>query len=66
MKTQAEVIKGAVSHHEAELAELRADPELVVAAIASLDEPQNREAGLLALDTIARAFKGNVCVTICR
>ena len=46
-------IKGAVSHHEAELAELRADRELAVAylkaAMESLDDPDDRAAGLLAL-----------------
>ncbi len=55
-------IKGAVSHHEAELAELRADRELAVAylkeAMASLDDPQNRAAGLLALRTVAEAYGG--------
>lgn len=54
--------KGTVSHHEAELAELRADRELAVeylkAAMESLDDPQNRAAGLLALRTVAEAYGG--------
>lgn len=54
--------KAAISHHEAELAELKADPELAVeylkAAMASLDDPDNRAAGLLALRTIAEAYGG--------
>ena len=55
-------IKGAVSHHEAELAELRADRELAVeymkAAMESLDNPDDRAAGLLALRTVAEAYGG--------
>lgn len=55
-------IKGAVSHHEAELAELRADRELAVAnlkaAMESLDDPDDRAAGLLALRTVAEAYGG--------
>lgn len=53
---------GAVSHHEREVAELRADRELAVeylkAALAELDDPDNRAAGLLALRTIAEAYGG--------
>ncbi len=55
-------IKGAVSHHESELAELRADRELAVeylkAAMQSLDNPDDRAAGLLALRTVAEAYGG--------
>ena len=55
-------ITGAVSHHEAELAELRADRELAVeylkAAMESLDDPDDRAAGLLALRTVAEAYGG--------
>lgn len=55
-------IKGAVSHHEAELAELRADRELAVeylkVAMESLDNPDDRAAGLLALRTVAEAYGG--------
>ncbi|WP_041656293.1 addiction module antidote protein [Azoarcus sp. KH32C] len=55
-------LKGVVSHHEAELAELRADRELAIeylkAAMESLDDPDNRAAGLLALRTVAEAYGG--------
>ena len=55
-------IKGAVSHHEAELAELRADRELAVeylkAAMESLHDPDDRAAGLLALRNVAEAYGG--------
>ncbi len=55
-------LKGAVSHHSAEIAELRADRELAVeylkAAMESLDDPDNRSAGLLALRTVAEAYGG--------
>ena len=51
-----------VSHHDAEIAELRADRELafacVKAAMQSLDDPDNRAAGLLALRTVAEAWGG--------
>lgn len=54
--------KAAVSHHEREIAELRADRELAVeylkAAMQSLDDPEDRAAGLLALRTIAEAYGG--------
>ncbi|MFJ1259944.1 addiction module antidote protein [Cupriavidus sp. CuC1] len=54
--------KGATSHHEAEVAELRADRELAVeylkAAMESLDNPEDRAAGLLALRTVAEAYGG--------
>jgi probable addiction module antidote protein len=52
----------AVSHHLVELDELRADRELAVeylkAAMESLDDPDNRAAGLLALRTVAEAYGG--------
>ncbi|WP_296806102.1 hypothetical protein [Thiocapsa sp.] len=52
-------MKGVVSHHEREIAELRADRELAVAylkaAMESLDDPDERAAGLLALRTVAEA-----------
>jgi probable addiction module antidote protein len=52
----------AVSHNKLEVAELRADPELAVeylkVAMASLDDPDDRAAGLLALRNIAEAHGG--------
>lgn len=55
-------VKATVSHHEAEVAELRADRELAVeylkVAMESLDDPENRAAGLLALRTVAEAYGG--------
>ncbi|RKP47650.1 addiction module antidote protein [Trinickia fusca] len=55
-------LTGAVSHHEAEIAELRNDHELAVAylkaAMESLDSPDDRAAGLLALRTVAEAYGG--------
>jgi len=52
----------AVSHHAAEIEELRADRELAVeylkAAMQSLDDPDNRAEGLIALRTIAEAYGG--------
>lgn len=54
--------KAAISHHEREVAELRADRDLAVeylkAAMKSLDDPENRAAGLLALRTVAEAYGG--------
>ncbi len=54
--------KGVKSHHEAEVAELRADRELAVeylkAAMESLDNPDDRAGGLLALRTVAEAYGG--------
>lgn len=54
--------RGAVSHHDREVAELRADRELAVAylkaALESLDDPEDRAAGLLALRTVAEAYGG--------
>lgn len=53
---------GAVSHHKLEVAELKADPELAVeylkVAMESLDDPDDRSAGLLALRTVAEACGG--------
>jgi len=54
--------KAAVSHHAREVAELRADRELAVeylkAAMESLDDPNDRAAGLLALRAVAEAYGG--------
>ena len=53
---------GVVSHDAREIAELRADRELAVAylktAMESLDSPDDRAAGLLALRTVAEAYGG--------
>lgn len=55
-------LKGVVSQHNREIAELRADRELAVeylkAAMESLDNPDDRAAGLLALRTVAEARGG--------
>jgi probable addiction module antidote protein len=55
-------VAAAVSHHDREVAELRADRDLAVeylkAAMESLDDPDNRAAGLLALRTVAEAYGG--------
>ncbi len=55
-------LKGAVSHHERELAELGADramaSEYLKAAMEALDDPNDRAGGLLALRTIAEAYGG--------
>ncbi len=55
-------IVAAISHHEREVAELRADRDLAVeylkAAMESLDDPNDRAAGLLALRTVAEAYGG--------
>lgn len=55
-------IKGVVSHHAREVAELRADRGLAVeylkVAMESLDNPDDRAAGLLALRTVAEAYGG--------
>lgn len=55
-------IKAAILHHEREVEELRADRELAVeylkAAMESLDDPDDRAAGLLALRTVAEAYGG--------
>lgn len=54
--------QGSLSHHEAEVAELRADHELAVeylrAAMDSLDTPEGRAGGLLAMRTVAEAYGG--------
>ncbi len=56
----------AVSHREREIAELRADRELAIeylkAAMESLDDPDDRAAGLLALRTVAEAYGGLAAV----
>ena len=53
---------GAVSHNQRELAELAADHELAVeylkAAMESLDDPEDRSAGLIALRAVAEAYGG--------
>src|ERR1035437_4097674 len=53
---------GVALHHEAGVAELRADRELAVeylkAAMESLDNPNDCAAGLLALRTVAEAYGG--------
>jgi probable addiction module antidote protein len=53
---------GVVSHHEREVAELRADRELAVeylkAAMAELDNAEDRGTCLLALRTVAEAYGG--------
>jgi probable addiction module antidote protein len=55
-------IVGAISHHDREIEELRADRELALeylkTAMESLDDPNDRAAGLLALRTIAEAYGG--------
>jgi len=55
-------LKGVVSHHDREVAELRADRELAVeylkAAMADLDNPEDRGGCLLALRTVAEAHGG--------
>lgn len=55
-------LKGAISHHEREIAELRADRDLaseyLKAVIEALDHPDSRPAGLLALRTVAEAYGG--------
>jgi probable addiction module antidote protein len=54
--------KGGVSHREREIEELREDRELAVdylrLAMESLDDPEDRAAGLLALRTIVEAYGG--------
>jgi probable addiction module antidote protein len=64
METEAGMTRltGVVSHHEREVAELRADRELAVeylkAAMAALDNPEDRGGCLLALRTVAEAHGG--------
>lgn len=61
-------LKGVVSHHEREVAELSSDRELAVAylkaAIESLDNPDDRAGGLLALRTVAEAYGGLAMVAV--
>ena len=61
-------IKAAVSHHEREVGELRADRELAVeylkAAMEALDDPDDRAGGLLALRAIAEAYGGLAAVAM--
>ena len=56
----------ATPHHEREVEELRADRELAVeylkAAMESLDDPEDRAAGLLALRTVTEAYGGLAAV----
>jgi probable addiction module antidote protein len=58
----AKAVAAAVSHHQREIEELRADRELAVEylrlAMASLDDPDDRAAGLLALRAVAEAHGG--------
>ncbi len=62
VQTNMKELKNVISHDERELAELRADPELAAeylkVAMESLDNPDERAAGLLALRTIAEAYGG--------
>ena len=55
-----------VSHHASEIEELRADRQLAVeylkAAMESLEDPDDRAAGLLALRTVAEAYGGLAAV----
>ena len=55
-------LKAAGSHHEREVAELRADRELAVeylkAAMESIDNPDDRAGALLALRAVAEAYGG--------
>lgn len=55
-------VKAAVSHHEREVAELRADHELAVAylraAMEAMDDPELRSGALLALRAVAEAYGG--------
>jgi DNA-binding phage protein len=55
-------LNGVVSHHKREVAELAANRELAVeylkAAMQSLDKPEDRAAGLIALRTVAEAYGG--------
>ena len=55
-------LKAAVSHHDREVAELRADRELAVeylkAAMQSIDNPDDRAGALLALRAVAEVYGG--------
>ncbi len=59
-------VVGAVRHDAREVAELRADRELAIeylkVALACLDDPEDRAAGLLALRWIAEAYGGLAAV----
>lgn len=59
---------GVVSHHDREVAELRADRELAVeylrAALESVDNPDDRAGALLALRTVAEAYGGLGAVAV--
>ena len=54
--------KASRSHHAAEIAELAVNRELAMeylkAALQSLEDPDDRAAGLLALRTVAEAYGG--------
>jgi probable addiction module antidote protein len=55
-------LKGVGSHHDRDVAELQSDPELAVeylkAAMAALDDAEDRGACLLAPRTVAEAYGG--------
>jgi probable addiction module antidote protein len=55
-------LKGVVSHHAREVAELASDRNLAIeylkVAMESLDYPEDRAAGLLALRTVDEAYGG--------
>jgi len=55
-------LQAIVSHHDREVTELSADRELAFeylkVAMVSLDNPNDRAAGLLALRTVAEAYGG--------
>ena len=57
---------GAISHEALEVEELRADRALAVeylkVAMESLDDPDDRASGLLALRTVAEAYGGLAAV----
>ena len=59
---------GVVSHHDREVAELRANRELAVeylrAALESVDNPDDRAGALLALRTVAEAYGGLGAVAV--
>jgi probable addiction module antidote protein len=54
--------KASLSHHDLEIEELRVDRKQAIAylkvAMESLDDPEDRAAGLLALRAIAEAYGG--------
>ena len=57
---------GVISHDECEIEKLRADRELAVAylkvAVESLNDPQDRATGLLAIHAIVEAYGGFTAV----